>query len=270
MVARTPTTNYELPTTAAKLLVIVGPTASGKSDLAIKIAKRLGGEIVCADSRTVYIGLDIGTAKPTEADRKAVPHHLLDVVEPDQDFTVADFKKLAEQAITDIQSRGKLPVMVGGSGLYIDAVIFNYQFSGSGAKKDLVNPRHLSNDEPRKKSDQKSDTLVVGIEPDRTVLKERISKRIDVMIATGFLNEVERIQVSYPNSKASLAPGYKAFNEHVLGHLSLEEAKALFIKNDFNLAKRQMTWFRRNKSIHWLTNPSTYVDDTLKLLNKLQ
>ncbi|TXG78204.1 tRNA (adenosine(37)-N6)-dimethylallyltransferase MiaA, partial [Patescibacteria group bacterium] len=100
------------------LLTIVGPTASGKTELAIRIAEKFDGEIVCADSRTVYRGLDIGSAKPTAAEQARAPHHLLDVVDPDEPFTVADFKRLADESIADIRGRGKLPILVGGSGLY--------------------------------------------------------------------------------------------------------------------------------------------------------
>ena len=110
------------------LISIVGPTASGKTALAIRVAEELSGEIICADSRTVYKGLDIATAKPSRDERNRVPHHALDVVTPDEPFTVADFKQLADKAIKDIQDRGKIPILVGGSGLYIDAVLFNYSF----------------------------------------------------------------------------------------------------------------------------------------------
>src|SRR5688572_21256799 len=110
------------------LIVIAGPTASGKSALAMKVAKKYNGEIICADSRTVYKGMDIGTAKPSAVDRKEVPHHLLDIVQPNQPFTAADFKEQALAAIDDISGRGKLPIMVGGTGLYIDSVIFDYRF----------------------------------------------------------------------------------------------------------------------------------------------
>lgn len=254
----------------AKLLVIVGPTASGKSDLAMKLARGCDGEIVCADSRTVYRGLDIGTAKPSKADQQEVGHHLLDVVEPDESFTVADFKRLAEQAIEDIQQREKLPILVGGSGLYIDAVLYGYEFPDEDALRDNQNPRHVSKEEPRRQLGLRKDALVIGIDVDRTELKSRISTRIEQMVADGFVGEAKQLQADYPGSKALLTPGYKAFLEHITGHISLEEAKALFIKNDYQLSKRQMTWFRRNKSIHWLSNPSTYVEDTIGLLNKLQ
>lgn len=254
---------------ATKLLVIVGPTASGKSALALEVAERLRGEIICADSRTVYKGLDIGTAKPSVAEQRRVPHHLLDVVDPDQNFSAVDFKQLALKSIDEIRSRGNLPIVVGGSGLYIDAVLFDYGFSPSEAARDDTNPRHVAKDVPRIQKPMRSDACVVGLEVHREILKRRISERIDVMLEAGFLDEVINIQANYPTSKALLAPGYKAFSEHLAGRLSIEEAKALFIKNDFALAKRQMTWFRRNKNIHWLGNPDTYVEQTLELLNKL-
>lgn len=268
MADRNPNTKYQIPSTP-QLLVVVGPTASGKSDLAMRIAKILDGEIICADSRTVYKGLDIGTAKPSGNDRKEVTHHLLDVVDPDEPFTAADFKAMAEQAIDDIQGRSKLPIMVGGSGLYIDALLFNYAFSDADAPRDETNPRHLSKNVSRVKSKMRGDAVVIGLNVPREMLKKRITDRIDGMLAEGLLEEVKFVQENYPHSKALLAPGYKAFGQYLAGHITLAEAKALFIKNDYNLAKRQMTWFRRNKNIHWLNNPNTYVEDVRKLLNKL-
>jgi tRNA dimethylallyltransferase len=112
----------------APLIVIVGPTASGKSALAMQLAERFGGEIICADSRTVYKGMDIGTAKPSAEDQARVPHHGLDLVEPGERFSAVDFKNYATQTIADIRARGKIPFLVGGTGLYVDAVIFDYHF----------------------------------------------------------------------------------------------------------------------------------------------
>lgn len=255
---------------AKPLLVIVGPTASGKSALAMDLAERLNGELICADSRTVYKGMNIGTAKPSEEERRSIPHHLLDVVEPDQTFTVADFKMLANSAIKDISERDKLPIMVGGSGMYVDSVLFDYEFAPAGTSRDATNPRHIDSEYRHDKKPLRENTLIVGLDVPREVLRERISRRVDAMIQAGFLKEVKRLTADYPDSRALLAPGYNAFSEHLAGHLSEAEAKALFIRNDMNLAKRQMTWFRRNKSIHWLSEPNTYLKDAVGLLNKLQ
>lgn len=233
------------------LLVIVGPTASGKTALAIELAQKFNGEIICADSRTVYKHLDIGTAKPSPEEQKVVQHHLLDVVEPDEPFTASDFKKLASEAIQDISARSKLPIMVGGSGLYVDAVLFDYQFSEAGAKRDKTNPRHVDKSAQGSRGEMRSNTIVLGLKVDRETLRSRITTRVDAMVAAGFLKEVAYLLGRYPDSKALDAPGYKAFRRYLEGQISLDEAKSLFIKNDLALAKRQMTWFRRNNAIQW-------------------
>lgn len=237
-----------------KLLTIVGPTASGKSALALKLAREYDGEIVCADSRTVYKGLDIGTAKPTQSDREGVPHHLIDVVMPDQHFTVVDFKALAEAAIDDIQSRGRIPILVGGSGLYIDAVLFGYDFSSVAAGRDPHNPRHLAANTKRTQQGLRSDAFIVGLRVPKEVLRARIASRVDSMVDAGLVEEVRCLQASYPDSKAIASTGYKAFIGYIEGRINLEQAKDLFIGNDLKLAKRQMTWFRRNKFIQWFTD----------------
>lgn len=253
---------------AKPLIVIVGPTASGKSALGMELAKKFNGEIICADSRTVYKKLDIGTAKPTKADQEAVPHHLLDVVSPDEPFTVADFQQLANKAIENILKKNKVPIMVGGSGLYVDAVLYNYGFSKEGTPRDKQNPRHLSKDAPSSKQELRPDTLIIGLSVERDVLKQRITKRVDSMLEQGLLEEVEWLMKTYPKSKAMLAPGYKAFSEHINGRIKLQEAKELFIRNDYQLAKRQMTWFKRNKSIHWLTQQRQAVELVATFLYK--
>lgn len=254
----------------APLLVIVGPTASGKTALAIEIAEMFDGEIICADSRTVYKGLDIGTAKPSAEEQERVPHYLLDVVNPDERFTVADFKHMANVAITDIRSRGKLPILVGGSGLYIDSVIFDYQFSNENVPRSSTNVRHLEKFDAADRAEMLPGILVFGLDVPREVLKQRITARVDAMIDVGFVDEVRMIRETYPTTKALDAPGYKAFNAYIDGALTIDEAKALFIKNDFQLARRQMTWFKRNLSIQWLIDPRKYVDTITTALNKLQ
>lgn len=238
------------------LIAIVGPTAGGKTDLAIKLAKKYGGEIICADSRTVYKELDIGTAKPSSKQRLAIKHHLLDIVEPNEDFTVADFKNLATASIKNISERGKLPIMVGGSGLYIDAVLYDFQFASSEAPRNPKNPRHLSPEIETKRNKLRPSTLIIGLSIERAVLRDRIGSRVKHMVEQGLANEVRRAGEKYPNSKALLAPGYKSMARYIAGEISLAEAKTEFVRSDYQLARRQMTWFRRNHDIDWVKNYS--------------
>lgn len=235
------------------LLAIVGETATGKSALAVELALKYNGEIIAADSRTIYKGMDIGTAKPSKKDQRKVRHHLLDLVYPDQPFTVADFKRLATNAITEICSRGKLPIMVGGSGLYIDSVLFDYKFSEPGAEKDPINLRHLRKTNKPDPAPVRVNTLILGLKCSRDKLEERIRARAEAMLAGGLIEEVDLLGSKYGWKIGPLqTPAYKAFGQYINGEISSIEAKELFIRNDMNLAKRQRTWFKRNKSIHWL------------------
>jgi tRNA dimethylallyltransferase len=284
----------------APLIAIVGETASGKTALAIEIAEHFGGEIICADSRTVYRGLDIGTAKPSEEERQRVPHHLLDIIDPDQPFSAADFKQLAGAAITDIWSRGKVPLLVGGTGLYIDAVLFDYTFSepadplerqrlqalsiealqseiearGIAMPQNSRNARHLmraleTGGTSQRHQSLRKNTLVLGLSIDREALRDKVTRRVDAMVEAGFVQEVQAAAQQYGWDAPGLsAPGYKAFREYLEGNISLEEAKARFVRNDMQLAKRQRTWFKRNKSIHWVQKQAQAVDLATTLLNK--
>lgn len=285
------------------LVAIVGTTASGKSALAMQLAEQFDGEIVCADSRTVYRGMDIGTAKPSTAERARIPHHLLNVVNPDQPFSAAQFKRAADRAIADIQDRGKLPILVGGTGLYIDAVLYNYRFhtaanpirraelsglsvlelqnrlreAGVALPENSQNPRHLvraleTGGARATRETLRPNTLVIGLDPGQEVLKKRIAERVEVMFAAGFLDEARRLGGAYGwDAEALQAPGYKAARSYILGAQSLAECKAAFVRNDLQYARRQRTWFRRNKSIQWFTNSSDtdkIVDLVTTLLNK--
>lgn len=282
------------------LIAVVGETASGKTALAIELAERFDGEIICADSRTVYRGLDIGTAKPTIEERQRIPHHLLDVVDPDEVFSVANFKRLAQEAIEDISKRGKVPLLVGGTGLYIDAVLFDFSFSEPADPQERQRLQALSIDELRseieargipmpendrnprylmraletggtsqKRQPLRDNTLVLGLHIDREVLRQKITRRVDAMVDAGLVHEVQYAAKKYGWDAPSLrATGYKAFREYIEGVITLDQAKALFIRNDMQLAKRQRTWFKRNKSIHWITQQAQAVDLATTLLNK--
>ncbi len=233
------------------LVVIVGETASGKSDLAMYLAEKFNGEIIAADSRTIYKDMNIGTAKPSAKDQKQVKHHLIDIVTPDQKYNVARFQQDATATIADIADRGKLPIMVGGTGLYVDSVIFGYDFDN------------------RTMQALRPNTLVIGVRRDRDDLNQRIAERVDTMIQRGFVEEVRGLGNKYGwDAPAMTGIGYRAFADYINGHITLDEAKQRFIKGDKDLAKRQRTWFKRNKSIHWITEQSKAVELVTTLLRK--
>lgn len=285
------------------LIVILGETASGKSALALELALKFGGEIICADSRTIYKGMDIGTAKPTAEDRMRVPHHLLDVIEPGEQFSAAQFKTLAVQAIDDIVRRGKVPFLVGGTGLYIDAVLFDLQFrtpadpmlrakleqldvkelqsqiiqQGYAMPENNTNKRYLirvleAGGVSSERSELRPGMLVLGKYIDRETLERRIVERVDLMVAVGFVAECRWLIEKYGDRAPALnAPGYKAFIPHVHGQCTLVQAKEQFVRNDLRLAKKQRTWFRRDvyqNVIHFVSNSGEAVDLVTTHLNK--
>ncbi len=282
------------------LIVIVGETASGKSALAVELAQMFGGEIIAADSRTVYQGLDIVTAKPTLDERTIVPHHLLDVVSPDRSFSAAEFKVLASQAIQEIARRRRVPILVGGTGLYVDAVIYDFEFlekadpvkrkalqklsveelqdilqgQGIPLPQNERNPRHLiraieTGGKTGGHGELRANTLVIGLTIDRGELEQRIRQRVDAMVDAGLLDEIRAAAGKFGwNAPGLQAPGFKAFKKYLEGEVSLYEAKEILVHQHLQLAKRQRTWFKRNKDIHWICKKDEAVDLITTFLNK--
>lgn len=267
-----------------ELLAIVGETAAGKSELAMRVAKQFSGEIISADSWQVYKGFDIGTSKPSREEQREVKHHLLDVAEASEGFNAPKFKQLAEAAISDIQKRGKLPIMAGGTGLYIDSVLFDFGFlpyTGDERRKilnmlsiaelialaerqgidlasiDIRNKRRIiraleaKGQKPTKK-DIKSGVLIIGLQIPREQLRQSVEDRVDQMIRTGLEEEVRQLSKRFGwGIEPMKGIGYGEWRLYFEGKQSLEQTKDRIASATMNLAKRQRTWFRRNPHIHW-------------------
>ena len=286
------------------LLVLVGPTAVGKTALALKVARRLRTDIISSDSAQVYRGLDIGTAKPSPEEQNIARHHLIDLVYPHQYFSVADYQKFAYNKIAQLWDAGKLPFMVGGTGLYISAVTKNYAFGQKGPSSDLrktyeqlastegleklyarlkiIDPEAASKIHPNDKkriiralevytlegkpiSKQVTNTesrqqnipyktLIFGLDMNREALYEKIEQRVEMMFRQGFLDEVRSLsRQGYSAKDPGLEVlGYRQLFAYLEGKMGFEEAKEEIKKQTRNLAKRQLTWFRRDKAIEWI------------------
>lgn len=236
------------------LVIIVGPTASGKTAVAIDIAKRYDGEIICADSRTIYKEMDIGTAKPSFEERKNVPHFGLDIVTPGERFTVADFKSYALEKISEIRSRGHIPVLVGGTGLYVDSILFDFDFSETADRTDDWRKNPLPN------------AIVVGIATKKQILRKRIEARAEQLFTNGVVEEATRLGKKYGWDNAAMTGNiYPLIRDYCGGRLKIEECIEKFTTQDWQLAKRQMTWLRPNPFIEWcdLSEVRIYVDSRL-------
>jgi tRNA dimethylallyltransferase len=284
--------------TELPLIVIVGPTASGKSALAIELALKYDGEIICADSRTIYKHMDIGTAKPSKEDQSLVPHWGLDLVEPGEVFTAADFKKYALLKVQQIRARGHIPFIVGGTGLYVDGVIFDYNFSEPRpelrkklealsleelkiycANNNVVLPENENNrryviraiergsDDTKGLRSPIDNVVIVGITTERIVLRSRIAARAEHLFETGMLEEAIRLGETYGwESEAMTGNIYKLAHQFVDGALSYDDLKQKNITADWRLAKRQMAYLKRNQFIHWLSldDARVYISTALK------
>ncbi|MDD4531299.1 MAG: tRNA (N6-isopentenyl adenosine(37)-C2)-methylthiotransferase MiaB [Candidatus Pacebacteria bacterium] len=279
--------NLEGDLVKPKLLVILGPTASGKTDLALFLAKEFNGELVSADSRMIYKGMDIGTNKPKEF------HHMIDIVSPDQEFSVALYKKMALEKMEQIIEKGKLPILVGGTGLYIRSIVENLDFPSIKADKklrkelekktveelfkmykkldkkgaqiiDKNNKRRmvraievcLLTNEPffkERKGEPLFDVLEIGIKVNKNELKERIDKRVDLMFKQGLEKEAKKLFKKYGFKIPPMQTiGYQEWQDYFKGIVSKEEVKEKIKANTFKFAKRQMTWFKKDKNIRWI------------------
>lgn len=281
-----------------KLAAIVGPTAVGKTKISLELAQRLYGEIISCDSMQVYKGMDIGTAKATLEEQAIVPHYLLDICTVTDTFTVADYQKMAKKIIKEINEKGKLPIMVGGTGLYYQAVIDDYDFFpvqvqeltrakweeiykqkgleflfkllqdidpeyadkiGNNDKKRIIRALEVYDltGQPfsvlQKKKTNYYNSAVVGLYMNRAKLYERIEKRVDQMLADGLIDEVAKLKKQGGNlSHTSMqAIGYKQVLYYLEGWLSEEEMIKEIKRETRHFAKRQLTWFKKDKRIRW-------------------
>lgn len=290
--------------TEPPLVVIAGPTASGKTSLAIKLAKKFGGEIISADSRAIFRGLTIGTAKPLEAEMEGVAHWGIDLVDPGQRFTVAGFQAYTMKKIREIRSRNHIPFLVGGTGLYINSVVYEYQFP-PGAKNDErrtkfesmsieelhvycgknnvplpendKNKRYvinaiLRNGHTAKRRDGPIDNcIIVGITTKKDILAKRIHERAEVIFDSGVIEEARRAAHKWGwDSEAMTGNIYPVIRRFIEGEISLDEAKRRFEVLDWRLAKRQLTWLKRDEHIRWMTldQAYTYLAQRLVAVNK--
>lgn len=284
-----------------KVVVICGPTASGKTALSIELAKRINGEIISSDSMQIYKDMDIGTAKPTKEEMQGIKHYLVDFVEPNKRYSVADFKKDAEKAIEEILKNGKVPIIVGGTGLYVDSLIYGIEYQDikfdEQYRKELENrveqegleslyneakkidPQAMekisSNDQKRilrvleiykatgknkteqeaesRKNGVKYDYKVFAINMDREKLYERINKRVDIMIEQGLIQEVQDLLKKYDEFPTAMQGlGYKEVVEYLQGNISKEEMIDKVKMETRRYAKRQNTWFKKNKQTIWI------------------
>ncbi len=286
------------------LIVIVGPTASGKTSLAINLAEIYGGEIICADSRTVYKDMDIGTAKPSYEDCQRVPHWGIDLVYPYEYFSAAEFKQYSLKKIEDIRSRNKIPFLVGGTGLYIDAIVFDYKFGNKSdvkkrtllekltteelweycSKNNIELPDNYNNKRyvircieqgginNSRKVEINNNIIVVGISTDRDNLRKRIKDRIEQFFDNNVVEEARILGKIYGwDNRAMSGNIYPILHKYIDNEINIEEAKVEIFYRDWHLAKRQMTWFRRNKNIEWLelNQVPSYIYSRMASLSKI-
>ncbi len=284
-----------------KVIVICGPTASGKTALSIELAKKINGEIISCDSMQIYKDMNIGTAKPTQEEMQGIKHYLIDIISPNERYSVADYKRDAKKAIKEIINKGKIPIVVGGTGLYIDSLIYEIEYQDiqfdENYRKELekqveekgldylykkakeIDPQAIEkisqNDKKRilrileiykatgknktqqeiesRKKEVEYDYHVYAIDWDREELYNRINKRVDIMIKQGLIEEVKKILEKYKEFPTAMQGlGYKEVVEYLEGKTTKEEMIEKIKMETRRYAKRQLTWFRKNKQTIWL------------------
>lgn len=271
------------------VIVILGPTAVGKTKLSVELAKRLDGEIINADSTQIYQDLNIATAKVTEEEKEQIPHHLFDIKTVTEEYSVSDYQKDARKQIEDCMRRGKVPILVGGTGLYIKAALYDYQFAPTSYKGDYqgistedlfqqlhqiypdtkIHPHnrkrieraldyyhetHQVLEEKEKAQNLLYPTLFIGLTCDRKQLYERINHRVEDMVKAGLLEEAKAIYETKIRTKAIMTPiGYKELFPYFEGTRSLEDCLEEIKKDSRHYAKRQYTFFNHQLPVHWIT-----------------
>lgn len=284
------------------LVAIVGPTAVGKTDIAVDVAKEINAEIISADSMQVYRYMDIGTAKPSKSYQKQVKHYMIDIVDPDEEFSVADFQHIAKKHLSDIYANDKIPLLVGGTGLYVNALCYNYIFpkfdkdeklryelSDIASKKGnqflhdklkhidpisakKIHPNNLRRviralevyiktkkpfsyfEQKTKNQSNPYNLVIIGLTRFRNELYQRINDRVKLMVKNGFVEEVkELLEMGFSKDLNSMQGlGYRQMVDYLENNITLEKAMELTARDTRRFAKRQYTWFKRDKNIIWI------------------
>ncbi len=290
-----------------KLIVVAGPTAVGKTALGIELAQRFNGEIISGDSQQVYRQLNIGTAKATPQEQAAAVHHLIDVRDVDESYSAYDFVNEAQIAITDIVNRGKLPIIVGGTGLYLQSILEGYHLGGQvdqeqvlayrseleqlsdlelfeqidslGIEIKEINRRrsiralelHRFSDNPEN-TETTFDPFIIGLDDERSLIYDRINTRVDKMVELGLLEEAKWLYDNYPEVQSARGIGYKELFPYFSGEQTLDEALEKLKQNTRRFAKRQLTWFRNRMRVKFYQisspdYPENVIQDLALFLN---
>lgn len=288
------------------IIVITGPTAVGKTKLSVEVAKKINGEIINADSTQIFKELDIATAKVTKVEMENIPHHLIDIKNINEDYTVFDYQKDCRNKIDEILEKNKIPILVGGTGLYIKAALYDYKFSEETIKNDYsnytdkelynklleINPKTEIHENNRKRIERELDkysnnsvnnektnkllydVIFIGLTTDREILYSRINDRVDQMLNNGLIEEAKKIYNTNIRTKAVLTPiGYKELFNYFDNKCTLEESIELIKQRSRRYAKRQYTWNRHQFNLKWFDvdfdNFNNTINEVLKYVEEV-